>query len=58
MPTQLSLSDFELGILAIVLNEELKRIEYESPLAFRDPETYASNLKVLHRRILSTIPKA
>lgn len=58
MPTQLSLNDFELGILAIVLNEELKRIEYESPLAFHDPETYASNLQTLHRRILSTIPKA
>jgi len=52
----LDLSSFEISTLAIVLNEELKRIEDETPFAFNEPDTYASHLKTLHRRILSTVP--
>lgn len=54
--TTINLSSFEIGVLALVLNEELKRIEDETPFAFDEPDTYASALKQLHRRVLSIVP--
>lgn len=50
------LSSQELSLIALVFNEELKRIENEFPEDLADSESYASQIKLLHRRILSFVP--
>ena len=53
--TFLQLSNQERALIALVFNEELKRIETECPEALTDSESYASRIKTLHRRILSSV---
>jgi len=54
--TSISFDFVELGLLAMSLNAELQRLEAEFPEEFQDPASYASKIKTLHRRILSTVP--
>lgn len=53
--TSLQLSNQELALMALVFNEELKRIEKEFAEDLTDSESYASQIKLLHRRILSSV---
>jgi len=54
--TSLSFDFIELGLLSMALNAELQRLEAEFPEEFNDDESYAGQLKKLHRRLLSTVP--
>lgn len=49
-------SNQQLACLAIVLGAELHRLEQDNPEALLDPQSYAFQVKKLHRLVLSTVP--
>jgi hypothetical protein len=52
----LTLEPQEAGLIAFILNNELNRIELETPCELREPDSYEYRVKDLHRKIMKLTP--
>jgi hypothetical protein len=56
MEYSLTLEPHEAGLIAFILNNELNRIELETPCELREPDSYEHRVKDLHRKIMKLTP--